>query len=165
MTVLGSYRHQHLVPLVCFALLRQGGTQEACLVYPLMARGDLEQALADHAARPLGASERLRIAADAAAGLSYLHAPGGGLAAILHCDVKSSNVLLDEGLRARVADVGLALPQCGAKVTALVGTRGYVDLEFVETGSLPRSHCTVCSLLMCFYRPAACSLRLCLVHS
>ena len=136
--VLGSYRHQHLVPLVCFSLSRQGGQREACLVYPLMPGGGLDSALADRAARPLGAAVRLRIAADAAAGLAYLHAPGGGLGALLHRDVKSSNVLLDEGLRARVADVGLARPQRGATMTAGVGTFGYIDPEYVETGEPAR---------------------------
>jgi serine/threonine protein kinase len=156
--ILGSYRHQHLVPLVCFCLSRQGGMQQACLVYPLMARGGLDQALADRAARPLGAAVRLRIAADAAAGLSYLHAPGGGLAAILHRDVKSSNVLLDEGMRARVADVGLARPQRGAAMTAGVGTFGYFDPEYVETGVRPRSSSTLCSLLIFSFFPSTWSL-------
>ncbi len=84
--------------------------------------GALDTALADGAARPLGAAARLQIAADAAAGLACLHAPGGGLGALLHRDVKSSNVLLDEGLRARVSDVGLARPQRGATMTAGVGS-------------------------------------------
>ena len=136
--VLGNYRHRHLVPLVCFSLSRQGGQREACLVYPLMPGGGLDRALADHAARPLGAAVRLRIAADAAAGLAYLHAPGGGLGALLHRDVKSSNVLLDEGLRARVSDVGLARPQRGATMTAGVGTFGYIDPEYFETGERTR---------------------------
>jgi serine/threonine protein kinase len=133
-TVLGSYRHPQLVPLVCFSLSRQGGQQEACLVYPLMPGGSLDCAIANRAARPLGAAARLRIAADTAAGLAYLHRPGGGLAALLHRDVKSSNVLLDEGMRARVADVGLARPQRGATMTAGVGTFGYMDPEYFETG-------------------------------
>jgi len=136
--VLGSYRHPHLVPLVAFCLARHDGRQEACLVYPLMPGGGLDRALADRAARPLGAAARLRIAADAAAGLAYLHSPGGGLGPLLHRDVKSSNVLLDGGLRARVADVGLARPQRGATMTAGVGTWGYLDPEYVESGERAR---------------------------
>ncbi len=45
-----------------------------------------------------------------------------------------SNVLLDEGMRARIADVGLARPQGGATMTGGVGTFGYIDPEYVETG-------------------------------
>ncbi len=121
-TVLGVYLHPHIVPLLSFSLSRHEGQQQACLVYPLMARGGLDDALAARAARPLDAAARLRIAADAAAGLAYLHAPGGGLAPMLHRDIKSSNVLLDGELRARVSDVGLARPQYGATMTAGVGT-------------------------------------------
>ena len=137
-TVLGLYRHPQLVPLLYFCLSQHGGQQQACLVYPLMALGGLDDAIAARAARPIDAAARLRIAADAAAGLAYLHAPGGGLAPLLHRDVKSSNVLLDAGLRARVSDVGLARPQHGATMTAGVGTFGYVDPEYFATGE-PRA--------------------------
>ncbi len=133
-TILGSYRHPHVVPLLCFSLSRHCGQQEACLVYPLMTRGGLDEALAARAACPLKAAARLRIAADVAAGLAFLHAPGAGLAPMLHRDVKSSNVLLDEGLRARVADVGLARPQRGGTMTAGVGTFGYIDPAYCATG-------------------------------
>ena len=136
-TVLGNYHHEHLVPLLSFSLSRPEGRQEACLVYPLMAGGGLDQALAARAAHPLDAATRLRIAADAAAGLAYLHAPGGGLGPLLHRDVKSSNVLLDAGLRARVADVGLARPQHGATMTMGVGTFGYMDPVYFATGERP----------------------------
>ena len=130
-SLLGRYRHEHLVPLLCFSLARDGGRPAACLVYPLMPGGDLQQALAVRAERPMAAAARLRIAADAAAGLAYLH---GGLPAVFHRDVKSSNVLLGEGLRARIADVGLARPQRGATMTGGVGTFGYMDPEYFATG-------------------------------
>ena len=96
-----------------------------------MPGGDLQQALAVRAERPMAAAARLRIAADAAAGLAYLH---GGLPAVFHRDVKSSNVLLGEGLRARIADVGVARPQRGATMTGGVGTFGYMDPEYFATG-------------------------------
>ena len=160
-TVLGFYRHRHLVPLVCFSLARLGGQQEACLVYPLMPGGSLDRALAYRAAQPLNAAARLRIAADAAAGLAYLHAPGARLAPMLHRDIKSSNVLLDGDLRARVADVGLARPQRGAAMTAGVGTFGYMDPEYFETGERP--HHSEFTPFRVISRPAAetsaCQLR------
>ncbi len=102
-----------------------------------MPGGSLDRALAYRAAQPLNAAARLRIAADAAAGLAYLHAPGARLAPMLHRDIKSSNVLLDGDLRARVADVGLARPQRGAAMTAGVGTFGCLDPEYFETGERP----------------------------
>jgi serine/threonine protein kinase len=135
LTVLRIYHHQHLVPLLSFSLSQLDGQQEACLVYPLMTLGGLDKALADHT---LDAAARLRIAADTAAGLAYLHAPGAGFAPMLHRDVKSSNVLLDEWLRARVADVGLARPQSGATMTVGVGTWGYMDPHYFATGKLYR---------------------------
>jgi serine/threonine protein kinase len=135
-TVLGIYRHPNIVPLLSFSLSRHDGQQEVCLVYPLMARGGLDEALAPRAAHPLDAATRLRIAADVAAGLGFLHCPGGGLAPMLHRDVKSSNVLLDEELRARVSDVGLARTQSGARMTKSVGTFGYMDPEYFATGEL-----------------------------
>jgi serine/threonine protein kinase len=137
-TVLGIYRHPHIVPLLSFSLSWHDGQQEACLVYPLMARGGLDQALASRAAHPLDAAARLCIAADVAAGLAFLHCPGTGLAPMLHRDVKSSNVLLDGELRASVSDVGLARQQQGATMTAgvgtWVGTLGYIDPEYFATG-------------------------------
>jgi serine/threonine protein kinase len=84
-------------------------------VYPLL-RGSLrlDRALADRS-RPLPAVTRLRLAADVAAGLAYLHAPGGGLAPLPHCGLSSGNVLLDacdgprgrQAARARISDLGL----------------------------------------------------------
>ena len=62
--MLGKHRHQNLVPLLCFCLAREGGRQEACLVYPLMPGGALDRALADRAARPLGAAARRLVDTD-----------------------------------------------------------------------------------------------------
>jgi serine/threonine protein kinase len=134
------YCHPHIVPLLSCSLLRpeSGGQHEGFLVYPFMARGGLDQALAARAAHPLDAAARLHIAADVAAGLAFLHAPGTGLEPMLHRDIKSSNVLLDGELRASVSDVGLARP-------AGVGTYGYMDPEYCATGERP---CSAVKLLI-----------------
>lgn len=78
----------------------------------------LDRALADRS-RIFPAAARLRVAADLAAGLAYLHDPGSGLAPLPHCDVRSANVLLDScdgphgraNARARLSDLGLAFVQ------------------------------------------------------
>ena len=75
----------------------------------------LDRALADRS-RPLPAAARLRLAADVAAALAYLHNPGSGFIPTPHCDVRSANVLLDNcdgpkgraDARARLCDLGLA---------------------------------------------------------
>ena len=78
-TVLSVYRHPHIVPLLSYSLSRHDGRQEACLVYPLMTRCGLDQALAARAQHWRDAAVRLRNAADVASGLTFLQAPGWGL--------------------------------------------------------------------------------------
>jgi serine/threonine protein kinase len=135
MRVLAHYRHRALVPLLGVCLPDSGGpASEICLIYPLMPGGALDDALLGDSPPP--AARRLRIAADAAAGLEYLHRPGGALAQVLHRDVKSSNILLDAELNARVADVGLARPQTGSRMTAGVGTFAYMDPAYLAAGRL-----------------------------
>ena len=153
--LLKKYRHQHLVPLLGFCLAEgEGGQKQAFLVYPMMLGGALSDALSDAARRLLlPAAVRLRVAADVAAGLQYLHAPGCGLPSILHRDIKSSNVLLDEALRARISDVGFARPMTQeATMTMGVGTWGYIDpnsFRRESTGQSPIYSHLVLSYLSC----------------
>ncbi|XP_047942839.1 receptor-like protein kinase ANXUR2 [Salvia hispanica] len=80
--------------------------------------------------------QRLRVCIGAARGLDYLHS---GIS-IVHRDVKSTNILLDEDFVARVSDFGLAM-QLGATshVTASVkGLFGYFDPSYFTTGRLTR---------------------------
>jgi protein-serine/threonine kinase len=85
----------------------------------------------------LGWPERLRIALDAAEGLSYLH--HDCVPPIVHRDVKSSNILLDSDYGAKVADFGIAKvgQMSGSKtpeaMSGIAGSCGYIAPEYVYT--------------------------------
>ncbi|KAL0341671.1 UNVERIFIED_CONTAM: Receptor-like protein kinase ANXUR1 [Sesamum calycinum] len=79
---------------------------------------------------------RLRICIGAARGLDYLHTNG-----VIHRNVKSSNILLDDTFRAKISDFGFAKfgesMQLHSHVnTRIVGTNGYLDPDYVRTQQL-----------------------------
>lgn len=97
-----------------------------------MHNGTLKEHLrgASAKARTLTWIKRLRIAEDSAKGIEYLHT--GCSPTIIHRDLKSSNILLDSHMRAKVADFGLSKPQVdGSHVSSIVrGIIGYLDPEY-----------------------------------
>ncbi|PIN24680.1 Serine/threonine protein kinase [Handroanthus impetiginosus] len=133
--ILSKIRHQNLVPLIGYC--DEG--DEMILVYEFMEKGTLR----DHLYSQKGESEestvgsklswdqRLRICIDAARGLDYLHT--GSSQAIIHRDIKSTNILLDEHYVAKVADFGLSrLDQIDQThvTTDVKGSFGYLDPEY-----------------------------------
>ncbi|KAK9266041.1 hypothetical protein L1049_017796 [Liquidambar formosana] len=82
--------------------------------------------------------ERLQIAGDVAQGLEYLHY--GCKPPIIHRDVKSANILLNEDLQAKIADFGFSrdfpLENESHLSTAVVGTLGYLDPEYYSSNRL-----------------------------
>ncbi|XP_010474481.1 PREDICTED: putative wall-associated receptor kinase-like 16 [Camelina sativa] len=80
-------------------------------------------------------SNRIRIAAQVAAAIVYLHV--GKSRPLIHRHVKTGNVLLDDNLNAKLFDFGLSLeiPLGETYVQALVeGTIGFIAPESVDTG-------------------------------
>ncbi|WCJ39654.1 Leucine-rich repeat protein kinase family protein [Euphorbia peplus] len=108
------------------------------LIYEYMANGTLDDHLSDTNSKALSWDVRLQIAVDAAQGLEYLHY--GCKPQIVHRDVKTTNILLNDKFQAKLADFGLSrmLPvEGGTHVSTVVaGTPGYLDPEYYVTNRL-----------------------------
>ncbi|XP_078435015.1 concanavalin A-like lectin protein kinase family protein [Wolffia australiana] len=131
LTIIAGLRHRNLVRLQGWCMDKG----EILLVYDYMPNGSLDQALHGSAAPPLPWRRRRRILAGVAAALAYLHRECEKQ--VIHRDVKSSNVMLDEGFEARLGDFGLARQADHGRspdAAAAAGTMGYLAPEYLLTG-------------------------------
>ncbi|XP_010511594.1 PREDICTED: LEAF RUST 10 DISEASE-RESISTANCE LOCUS RECEPTOR-LIKE PROTEIN KINASE-like 1.4 isoform X5 [Camelina sativa] len=127
--ILKRIKHQNLVILYGCTSRH---SRELLLVYEYISNGTLAEHLhGDRAeARPLSWSTRLNVAIETASALSFLHK-----SEIIHRDVKTTNILLEDNYQVKVADFGLSrlFPMDQTHIsTAPQGTPGYVDPEYYQ---------------------------------
>ncbi|XP_023772789.1 probable serine/threonine-protein kinase PBL1 [Lactuca sativa] len=115
---------------------------ESIIVYEYASRGSLDRYLPDNG---LSWIKRLEICIDIASGLDVLH--GGGVTqevAVIHRDIKSSNILLDDNWKAKITDFGMSFISPMNKDMDFVienntyGTLGYCDPLYLEIGFLTK---------------------------
>lgn len=129
---LGRIRHKNIVRLWCCC----NAGKNKLLVYEYMPNGSLGDVLHSAKGGMLDWPTRLKIALDAAEGLSYLHHDCDP--SIVHRDVKSNNILLDEDFGARIADFGVAkfiraINKGPESMSVIAGSCGYIAPEYAYT--------------------------------
>ncbi|KAA8536322.1 hypothetical protein F0562_028800 [Nyssa sinensis] len=130
-TTLSSVRHVNVVKLYCSITSEDWNL----LVYEYLPNGSLWDRLHTCHKKEMDWLVRYEIALGAARGLEYLH--HGCDRPVIHRDVKSSNILLDEEMKPRIADFGLAkIVQANAAkdfTHIVAGTHGYIAPEYAYT--------------------------------
>ncbi|XP_059295351.1 putative receptor-like protein kinase At3g47110 [Lycium ferocissimum] len=144
---LRNIRHRNLLRIktACSSIDRQGNDFK-CLVFEFMSNGNLHDWLhpenddQHHQTKKLTFIQRLNIVVDVASAIDYLH--NHCPTPIVHCDLKPSNILLDEDMSAHVGDFGLATFLLDTSSNswshqisaALKGSIGYIPTEYGSGG-------------------------------
>jgi len=123
-------RHRNLLPIVtACSTIDNSGNDFKALIYEFMPNGNMDTWLHKKhggvAPNILGLAQRMSIGVDVADALAYLHHDCG--IPILHCDMKPTNILLDDDMNAHLGDFGIASLVVDSRSIA-VGHSGYSSL-------------------------------------
>ncbi|CAN6338339.1 unnamed protein product [Urochloa humidicola] len=133
--ILGHLRHRNLVQLIGYCRHKL----ELLLVYDYMPNSSLDSHLHNRD-KPLVWAQRLCIIKGVASGLLYLHEDWEQV--VIHRDVKTSNILLDDEMNGRLGDFGLARlhnHESDAHTTHVAGTWGYIAPELARHGKATKA--------------------------
>ncbi|XP_062163472.1 proline-rich receptor-like protein kinase PERK9 [Alnus glutinosa] len=131
--IISRIHHRHLVSLEGYCI----SENQRLLIYDYVPNNTLYFHLHGEGGPVLDWATRVKVAAGAARGIAYLHEDCHPR--IIHRDIKSSNILLDNNFEARVSDFGLAKLALEAYThitTRVIGTFGYVAPEYASSGKL-----------------------------
>jgi predicted Ser/Thr protein kinase/GTPase SAR1 family protein len=123
---LAQIKHVNLVELLGYCLTVNN---DQIIVLEYMAGGTLYDAIHNNQ-NPLTGKQRIKIALETAEGLNYLHKYTRN--GIVHCDMKSNNILLDANGLAKISDFGLSREGINdnTPLTHIAGTYGYMDPQW-----------------------------------
>ncbi|GMI69005.1 hypothetical protein HRI_000569800 [Hibiscus trionum] len=131
--IISRVHHRHLVSLVGYCI----SEHQRLLVYDYVPNNTLHYHLHGRGRPVMDWAVRVKVAAGAARGIAYLHEDCHPR--IIHRDIKSSNILLDNNFEAQVSDFGLAklaLDSNTHVTTRVMGTFGYMAPEYATSGKL-----------------------------
>ncbi|KVH99815.1 Protein kinase, ATP binding site-containing protein, partial [Cynara cardunculus var. scolymus] len=135
--MLTSCKHKNIVSLLGFC--DEG--PHLILVYELASNGSLDDFLGNtNNITTLLWKQRIKVCLGIACGLNYLHTTMDDKERIIHCDIKSGNILLYENWEAKIADFGLSRfhPASTVNTNNIAGTEVYLDPEYLKTGKLKK---------------------------